>query len=280
MRCPKCLRFDYSITSDRAVHLGANRYELVFHCRCGKQLFGEDNIRAEHVRQWEAYVADCRRAGLTPDEFELRREEERRQAEENRKAQERLLEETRARTLAAARKAREDAKKKETAKRLEWLKSLERKSRLLPAAKQSVQPAPNAEDPSCPSPSQTDPSSTTTASTAAPFKAPARSRTASVSASPLPGLTGTSSPSSSSTPSVQISTLSPTERCAWPVCNERRSGESKYCSRACSNKNSHMRADIRKLVAKSYDRSHVIREVHTRYGVETSFVEKALDSQS
>src|SRR5262245_59734500 len=41
-RCPKCFGLDYSIERDnRTFGAVAQAFELVFHCRCGKQLFGE-----------------------------------------------------------------------------------------------------------------------------------------------------------------------------------------------------------------------------------------------
>src|SRR6187551_3400965 len=51
MRCPKCAGLDYSIERDnRTFGAVAQAFELVFHCRCGKQLFGETLLK-EYERQ-------------------------------------------------------------------------------------------------------------------------------------------------------------------------------------------------------------------------------------
>lgn len=51
MHCPKCLGFDYSIERDnRTFGAVAQAFELIFHCRCGKQMFGEQLIK-EYDRQ-------------------------------------------------------------------------------------------------------------------------------------------------------------------------------------------------------------------------------------
>src|SRR5687768_2332571 len=51
MRCPKCFGLDYSIERDnRTFGAVAQAFELVFHCRCGKQLFGESLLK-EYDRQ-------------------------------------------------------------------------------------------------------------------------------------------------------------------------------------------------------------------------------------
>ena len=51
MHCPKCLGYDYSIERDnRTFGAVAQAFELIFHCRCGKQMFGEQLIK-EYDRQ-------------------------------------------------------------------------------------------------------------------------------------------------------------------------------------------------------------------------------------
>jgi hypothetical protein len=56
MCCPKCGGLDYSVERDnRTFGAVAQTFEFVFHCRCGKQLFG-DNLVKEYERQkkeWE-----------------------------------------------------------------------------------------------------------------------------------------------------------------------------------------------------------------------------------
>src|SRR5690349_13815361 len=51
MHCPKCGGLDYSIERDnRTFGAVAQAFELVFHCRCGKQMFGEVLLK-EYERQ-------------------------------------------------------------------------------------------------------------------------------------------------------------------------------------------------------------------------------------
>jgi len=51
MHCPKCLGLDYSIERDnRTFGAVAQAFELIFHCRCGKQMFGEQLLK-EYDRQ-------------------------------------------------------------------------------------------------------------------------------------------------------------------------------------------------------------------------------------
>ncbi|HHO52393.1 MAG TPA: hypothetical protein ENK18_16360 [Deltaproteobacteria bacterium] len=55
MRCPKCESFDYSVERDnRTFGAVAQAFELVYHCRCGKQMFGEQLVK-EYERQKKAY---------------------------------------------------------------------------------------------------------------------------------------------------------------------------------------------------------------------------------
>lgn len=55
MHCPKCLGLDYSIERDnRTFGAVAQAFELVFHCRCGKQMFGEQLVK-EYDKQKAEY---------------------------------------------------------------------------------------------------------------------------------------------------------------------------------------------------------------------------------
>jgi len=70
MHCPKCGGLDFSIERDnRTFGAVAQAYELVFHCRCGKQLFGEVLLK-EYEQQKKAWE-EREEAGLdgqaTPD---------------------------------------------------------------------------------------------------------------------------------------------------------------------------------------------------------------------
>jgi hypothetical protein len=57
MTCPKCLSHSYTIYQDKHFNSYKDQaFGLVFSCRCGKQLFGENVVR-EHDRQkleWDA----------------------------------------------------------------------------------------------------------------------------------------------------------------------------------------------------------------------------------
>jgi hypothetical protein len=69
MHCPKCGGLDFSIERDnRTFGAVAQAYELVFHCRCGKQLFGEVLLK-EYEQQKKAFEAGGDAAALqgTPD---------------------------------------------------------------------------------------------------------------------------------------------------------------------------------------------------------------------
>ena len=54
--CPKCLGTDYSVVRDNRTFTPTRAFELIFSCRCGKQLFG-DNIETEYNRQKKEYEA-------------------------------------------------------------------------------------------------------------------------------------------------------------------------------------------------------------------------------
>ncbi len=65
MHCPKCGGLDFSIERDnRTFGAIAQAYELVFHCRCGKQLFGEVLLKEyeQQKKTWE----EREEAGLDP----------------------------------------------------------------------------------------------------------------------------------------------------------------------------------------------------------------------
>ncbi len=55
MRCPKGGSFDYSVERDnRTFGATAQTFELIYHCRCGKQMFGEQLVK-EYEQQKKAY---------------------------------------------------------------------------------------------------------------------------------------------------------------------------------------------------------------------------------
>ncbi len=57
-RCPKCHSTSFSIERDSRSYAARGQiHELVFSCRCGKQLFGEQ-IEQEYLRQKSAWEAE------------------------------------------------------------------------------------------------------------------------------------------------------------------------------------------------------------------------------
>lgn len=114
-RCPKCNTTSFSIERDsRSYAPRGQTHELIFSCRCGKQLFG-DQIEKEYNRQkteWEATAAERRKeraakkatrpAAATDDAYEQQRaarversaaeerEQESRRKEEDKKWRERV----------------------------------------------------------------------------------------------------------------------------------------------------------------------------------------------
>jgi len=171
MRCPKCKGLDYSIERDnRTFGAVAQAFELVFHCRCGKQMFGEQILKEYETqkKEWEDGAGDREDDGTAeaPSHTLLRETAEGREAE----ARPML-------TPKAAPPAKEAAAKAAKPK----------------AAKESKKPAKPAAEPA-------------------------------VGA----------------------------EQCAWPGCGKQARKNSKYCSRACSNKNARHRHKMR---AKKTDKS-------------------------
>jgi hypothetical protein len=80
MKCPKCESVSYSVERDTRTYATGKAGELVFSCRCGKQLFG-DQLTAEYDRQKAAWEADpARRAAAAERESRLREEEARQEA--------------------------------------------------------------------------------------------------------------------------------------------------------------------------------------------------------
>src|SRR5678815_4583515 len=81
MRCPKCGCTSFSIERDRAMRtpgsVSTGITDLIFSCRCGKQMFGEQVV-TEHERQMRQYEAEgeTRRREMAVVEARRRDEEE------------------------------------------------------------------------------------------------------------------------------------------------------------------------------------------------------------
>jgi len=171
MQCPKCKGLDYSIERDnRTFGAVAQAFELVFHCRCGKQMFGEQILK-EYEEQKKAWEADTDRV------------------EEAEPAPERQSQREAREQLEQAYEAEAKKKKKVAAK-------------AKPASKKS---------------------SKKSKSKASPSKAS--------------GKKGGGKSKSADAAGV--------DSCAWPSCDNPRRKNSKYCSRACSNKNARYRHKMR-----------------------------------
>ena len=56
--CPRCQGADFSIARDRKTFAPTRAYELVFNCRCGEQLVGEE-ITQEYMRQYQLFKVAC-----------------------------------------------------------------------------------------------------------------------------------------------------------------------------------------------------------------------------
>ena len=99
MRCPKCGSQSYSIERyNRSYYVQrTGAVELVFSCRCGKQLFG-DQIEKEYERQkkeWTSASEDRRREEEEREAARLAEEERQRQLREAMAFRRRYLEEQR-----------------------------------------------------------------------------------------------------------------------------------------------------------------------------------------
>lgn len=123
MKCPKCWGRDYSIVKDKASMIGMN-YELVFHCRCGKQIFGEANIQAESAKQWLVWVEDLKRQGTTPEKEIARLAKEQEEKSQREREISRGLAEVRARQIQNHRNALAARQAEELRDRHQWLQKV------------------------------------------------------------------------------------------------------------------------------------------------------------
>ncbi len=173
MRCPKCHGLDYSVERDnRTFGAVAQAFELVYHCRCGKQMFGEQLVQ-EYERQKAEYDAN---SGDDEDGDEML---------SGAGALAEAAGARRLRAVGAEEPVADEARRREEEDR-RW--------------REKVQ--------------------TSSQEVALPPPAQAKAGTA----------------------SEQV--------CAWPGCEKTRRPNSKYCSRACSNKNARARHKARQKKAK------------------------------
>ena len=138
MHCPKCGSTAYSIERDgRSYFSNGPSSELIFSCRCGKQLFGEQ-LEKEFNRQLAAYEAQA----------EERKAEERERADE-RRAQDAAAADRRERE---AHRREHDEKKKaaETADSAQRKQEADRRWRERVSSKGPDKPSPDALPPGTP----------------------------------------------------------------------------------------------------------------------------------
>jgi hypothetical protein len=219
--CPKCQGNDFNIVRDNRTFTPTRAFELIFSCRCGKQLFG-DHIEQEYERQKRAYEVEA-----VDREREERDRVERESAEEERQSamrkailyQQRYQEEQRLKVEAeeAARKAELDRRWRE---KVAALRS-DDPNAVVPAPPAALPPAalpPVIMPPVSPKP-----------------RAKVRKAPPSPAAPAAPAATEAGDGSDEEYPEGHPL------RCAWDGCAKRRRKNSKYCSRNCSNKNARAR---------------------------------------
>lgn len=223
--CPKCGSLSFNLEREHSYALNRPS-ELIFSCRCGKQLFGE-NITAEYDRQRLAWESDPK-----AQEQEREREERRREAEAREEQLKRAVEYRRA--WISQRRASADANRRrvqdENAR--VWAEAAPAAASPTPWAKrpQPVEPPP----PRAPVAERRPEPAPRTTLVVAPVSAPP------VAAAPLVQHELPSAPPAS------VGAEGEVEICMWEGCTNPRAPNSKYCSRACSNRNARLRHAQRK----------------------------------
>jgi len=210
MICPKCEGLDYHVERDnRTFGAVAQAFELVFHCRCGKQMFGELLIK-EYEKQKREYEG---------------------------------AENTRSRSVTAkkAQRAKRDEEKADLRERLDYGKRFveDRRKEQAQAEEASRQEQDRAWREKVEGPTGT-PAAARSSAGAAASKPRATARSAEPAAEASPATAQSAEPAADAEG----------EECAWPGCEKPRRSNSKYCCRACSNKNARARHKTRTRSAK------------------------------
>lgn len=271
MVCPKCNTTDFSIERDRRAYAhGTEAADLIFGCRCGKRMFG-DQVVQEFERQKRLWQEDLA-ARKAEEATRLQREKERAEREDQ------LRE-----ALAFRARIREEKRREEEARRAEetrrWRERLG-----TPVEEPAAEPAPRgnaaparsasrgqaASVPSVPRAAAPEPEvavpvapPTTLGAQATPAEAEDEAPEA-VAAAPLAPPSDAEEPAvAQPTPAASLSAEGDDEAdqdgdddteaegedsdvCAWAECSNLRRPNSKYCSRECSNKNARARHRKRK----------------------------------
>ena len=257
MKCPKCHSTAFTVQRDQRSYAHKSQpFELVFSCRCGTQLFG-DQIQKEYDRQKAVWMKGSRVAPVVEvNEDALLREQE----EERRKNQLREAMEYRRKYLAEkrAKQAEEERLQKEEEDRRwrEKVALVESEGNFSPRTKPSHTtrnklepirvPAPRPAAPPKPKPTRASPAPVARTKPATPPKVTANGDVdpnhphAEFLALMNAGGFQEHFPNCT-TPDQKSADL-----CVWPPCENPRRKKSKYCSRECSNKNARWRHKMRK----------------------------------
>ncbi|MCB9691408.1 MAG: hypothetical protein H6736_06280 [Alphaproteobacteria bacterium] len=286
MACPKCKSYSFTVRRDQRAYVHKSQpFELVFSCRCGKQLFGEQ-IQEEYDRQkviWEQEGGPV----IVEEEPLSEAEQERLHEEERRKEQLRKAMEYRRKYLAEKRRQKEEdersRREEEDRRWREKVAIVEAEGQLLRPTKPkrttrlsaltAVPEAPGSKPREDERPQEpvrkVEPVSAPAAAAprpapVAPVAAPAPSAVASApTPSPIP-LDPDDIEVDPEHPHAEFMAYFlagsffehfpdavPPDRkspdlCVWPPCEKARRKKSKYCSRECSNKNARWRHKMRK----------------------------------
>ena len=242
MRCPKCNSFDYSIERDRRAYAhGAESSDLIFMCRCGKRLFG-DQVVKEHDRQkrdWSETAEDraaAEQARIREEKERVARQKEMRDALAYRSQ------------IRESKRREEETRREEEARR--WREKVagivdepkrKRPPRTKPiATRPAVEPLPA---PVVPKPEPRVAAVSRPAPSAPAAKAPAPAPKP--AAAPTPTMAAMEASNDAQSEELGYTV------CAWHECAKAARKNSKYCSRECSNKNARLRHRLRKQAEKA-----------------------------
>lgn len=273
MACPKCKSYSFTVRRDQRAYVHKSQpFELVFSCRCGKQLFG-DQIQEEYDRQKTIWDQEGHVAPVPEpvDEGQLERERE----EERRKEQLRRAMEYRRKYLQDKRqKAEDEERERKDEEDRAWrekvaiveaegavLRPTKPKASTRLSALTAVPEAPGSKRKAAKAPKRAEPAKPkpqpAAAAAAAPVAAPAPKPRA-VPLSPDQVDVDPDHPHAEFMALLLTGTFfehfpdcTPPDRksedlCVWPPCEKARRKKSKYCSRECSNKNARWRHKMRK----------------------------------
>ncbi len=206
MSCPKCGGADFVIQRDNLRYPGVDEsFALVYSCRCGKQLFGSSVVE-EYDRQKRQYESDA--------EARVREERDRVAREVEEAEREAKLQEAMAFRSEYLRRKREEQETEERNRRAERDRRWRERVANGEEGEEYDEDRPPPERPP-------EPSGQPKASAPPP---PARSE-----------------PEELDYDSIVEDPNKDPALCAWPPCQNERRPNSKYCSRACSNKNARFR---------------------------------------